>query len=165
MSIINLREQSMHTYGSLPKVGQAAPNFLLCDINLEDIELKDLSGKNLLINVYPSVDTKICFESVKFFSENLPAYDAHLVCVSMDLPFSIARVKKALALENAYMLSDFRQRSFGSDYGLTIADGPLSGLLARAVIVISSTGKVLYTELVEDISNPPNYEAALESLK
>lgn len=162
MSTINLRDIALHTFGELPAIGQPAPHFALTDIHLETKELKHFTGKGMLLNVYPSIDTHTCFDSVAKFNRAVLAKKNFVVAgISMDLPFTLKRVAAGECFENVVLLSDFRNREFGDLYGLTIADGPLAGLLARAVIILDPDHKVVYRELVQDISNPPSYDAAM----
>lgn len=166
MSIIQMKNTDMHTFGELPKLQSQAPEFILTKPDLSTVSLADFSGKAVLLNVYPSVDTQVCYESVKTFNQASDLDDDLIIaCISMDLPFALQRIQIGESLDNIQFLSDFRNREFGDSYGLTIADGPLAGLLARAVIVLDKEHKVIHQELVADISNPPNYQAALESLK
>lgn len=166
MTEIYFRDQPIHTFGSVLQLGTEAPNFLLTKTDLSTVTLENFSGKALLINVYPSIDTQVCFESVKKFSRSIKAHAANVevLCVSMDLPFALRRISEAEGLDNVTMLSDFRNRDFGALYGLTIIDGPLAGLLARSVIVLDPQHRTVYQELVKDVTQPPNYQAALAML-
>jgi thiol peroxidase len=164
MSTICLKDKEMAVYGELPNIGEQAPSFILSDEDLNLVILDDFKNKPLLINIYPSIDTTVCFESVKIFNQQLKGKNVGVICVSMDLPFAIKRIHQQGTLEQVTILSDFRNRDFGNLYGVTIANGPLAGLLARAVIVLDSNHKVVYRELVKDISNPPDYKAAIASL-
>lgn len=165
MGIIYLKEKQLHTYGELPKIGSVAPNFIATKTDLTTCSLDDFKNKVVLINVYPSIDTQVCFESVKKFQKAaLNNHDIEILCISMDLPFALKRVISGENLKAITFLSDFRNREFGDLFGLTIADGSLAGLLARAVIVLDSNHRVIYHELVADVSNPPNYQAALDKL-
>ncbi len=166
MSTIKVKGNECHTHGQLPAVGETAPDFALCRTDLSVVTLADFAGKPMLINIYPSIDTSVCFESVKQFNKAVSESKGMIVaCVSMDLPFALQRIAAGESFEDVLLLSDFRNRDFGDLYGLTIADGPLAGLLARAVIVLDSAHKVVYYELVKDVGNPPNYEAALAAVK
>ncbi len=163
MALIHLREQAFHTHGNMPEMGDLVPNFVATKTDLSTTSLEDYAGKAVLINVYPSIDTNICFGSVKKFHETIKN-DTVVLCISMDLPFALKRVSEGENFEGIIFLSDFRNREFGDLFGLTIADGPLAGLLARSVIVLDEDHKLVYKELVPDIANPPNYQAALASL-
>jgi thiol peroxidase len=161
MGTIYLKEQQYYTHGDLPPLGSQAPNFVATKTDLSTCALNDFHNKTILINVYPSIDTQICFESVKQFQQTALAQDdLAVLCISMDLPFALKRVMSGEHLNAITFLSDFRNREFGDLFGLTIANGPLAGLLARAVIVLDSKHRVVYHELVTDVSKPPNYQAA-----
>jgi thiol peroxidase len=165
METIYLREKQLHTCGNLPEIGSDAPNFIATRLDLSTCSLEDFKNQAILINVYPSIDTKVCFDSVKKFHDAaLQKHDIKILCISMDLPFALNRIVSGEHLEKLTFLSDFRNREFGDLFGLTITDGPLAGLLARAVIVLDSNHRTIYQELVSDISNPPNYQAALDAL-
>ena len=165
MGTVFLKEQQLHTYGDLPKIGTAAPNFVATRTDLSTCSLDDFKNKAILINVYPSIDTQVCFESVKKFQDAALTHQSiEILCLSMDLPFALQRVAKGEKLTSITFLSDFRNREFGDLYGLTIADGPLAGLLARAILVLDTHHHIVYHELVTDISKPPNYSLALDQL-
>ena len=133
--------------------------------DLGEISLSGLRGKNVVLNVFPSIDTDVCAASVRKFNEAAAAHpDAEVVCVSMDLPFAAARFCAAEGLKNVHTGSDFRDGAFGRSYGMRIADGPLAGLHARSVIVVDGEGKVRYTELVPETTQEPDYDAALKHL-
>lgn len=163
--VVTMGGMPIHTVGMMPKVGDTAPEATLCDTELKDVTAADFKGKKIILNVFPSVDTRTCSASVRAFNQKAADIkDAVVLCVSKDLPFAMKRFCGAEGIKNVHTLSDFRS-DFGTRYGLLIADGPLKGLLARAVIVIDTDGKVLYTELVKEISKEPNYDAALKVLK
>lgn len=164
MAIIHLRTEPFNTHGELPKIGDLAPDFIATKTDLSTVSLSEYAGKPVLINVYPSIDTDICFSSVKKIQTSLNDKVVKL-CISMDLPFALKRVSEGECLKDVILLSDFRNREFGDLFGLSIADGPLAGLLARAVIVLDANHKLVYKELVSDISTPPNYQAAFSSLE
>ncbi len=165
MGILYLKEKRIHTYGDLPEIGSLAPNFVATKVDLSTCSLEDFKDKAILLNVYPSIDTKVCFESVKKFqAAAIENQNIEILCISMDLPFALKRVLNGEQLHSITFLSDFRNREFGDLFGLTIADGPLAGLLARAIIVLNANHQVIYHELVRDISNPPNYQAAFDTL-
>ena len=165
MATIYLKDKPLHTYGHLPEIGTDAPNFVATRLDLSTCSLDDFKNKSVLINVYPSIDTQVCFESVKKFQHvALNGHEIEIVCISMDLPFALQRVVSGENLKGITFLSDFRNREFGDLYGVTIADGALAGLLARAVIVLNANHQVIYHELVANVSTPPDYQAALDKL-
>lgn len=151
--------------GELPAPGAAAPDFTLTRSDLSDVSLKDFAGKTLVLNIFPSIDTPVCAMSVRKFNAEIGNYDsAAVLCVSADLPFAHARFCGAEGLDHVVSASTFRSPGFGDAYGTRIADGPLKGLMARAVVVIDGRGKVIYTQLVDEISNEPDYDRALACL-
>lgn len=152
--------------GVLPAVGSQAPNFKGTKTDLSDVHLEDYRGKRVVLNIFPSVDTGVCAASVRRFNAEASKLENTVVlCISKDLPFAQARFCGAEGLDKVIPLSTFRCNCFTDGYGLLQTDGPLYGLLARAVVVIDKAGKILYTELVPEITNEPNYEAALAALK
>lgn len=164
MATITLQGNPVNTVGDLPAAGNTAPDFTLTKTDLSDLKLSDLAGKAVVLNIFPSVDTATCATSVRKFNEALSKLDGvEVVCVSADLPFAMQRFCGAEGLEQVTNASVFRSESFGKDYGVTIVDGPLKGLLARSVVVIND-GKVAYTELVSEIADEPNYDAALKAV-
>jgi thiol peroxidase len=163
MAQITLRGNPINTVGELPAVGSPAPGFTLTGSDLASVSNDQFGGKPVLLNIFPSIDTPVCATSVRTFNERAAATGAPVLCVSKDLPFAQARFCGAEGIENVKAASAFRD-SFGEDYGLTIADGPFAGLLARAVVVIGADGNVAYSELVPEIGNEPNYDAALAAL-
>jgi len=166
MAQITLKGNPIHTIGELPGVGETAPDFLLTKTDLSDISIKDFAGKKVVLNIFPSVDTPVCSTSVRKFNAEINKYEnAAVVCASMDLPFAHERFCGAEGLENVVSVSEMRKRDFGDAYGVRMVDGPLAGLLARAVVVIDENGKVIYSQLVEEIAQEPDYEKALDILK
>jgi len=166
MAVVKLKGNDFNTCGDLPAVGSAAPAFSLCGTDLGEVALSGLQGKKVVLNIFPSIDTPTCATSVKRFNteaSKLPG--VAVLCVSRDLPFAQKRFCGAEGLENVTSASDFRTGEFGRTYGVQIQDGPLAGLLARSVVVIDADGKVLYTEMVPETVNEPNYDAALAALK
>lgn len=162
MAEITLKGNKIHTTGTLPKEGEAAKDFTLTTIDLATKSLADYQGKRLVLNIFPSVDTGVCAASVRKFNENAANLDNTVVlCISKDLPFAQKRFCAAEGIENVEMLSDFVDGSFGKDYGVTIVDGPMKGLLSRCVIVLDENHKILYAEQVPEIAQEPNYEKAL----
>lgn len=165
MAKITLKGNPVTTVGDLPKVGAAAPAFSLVKQDLSTVSLKDFAGKRVVLNIFPSIDTPTCAVSVrKFNQEAAKLADTVVLCISKDLPFAQKRFCGAEGIEKVTTLSDFRSANFGKDYGIAITDGPLAGLLARAVVVVDKTGKVAHTELVGEIANEPNYQQALATL-
>jgi thiol peroxidase len=165
MATITLGGNPVHTSGELPKVGTKAADFALVKNDLSTVTLADFSGSRLVLNVFPSIDTSTCATSVRKFNEKASGLEnTKVLCISRDLPFAQKRFCGAEGLENVVNLSDFKSGSFGKDYGLEIIDGNFEGLHSRAVLVIDEHGMVVYTELVPEIGNEPNYESALATL-
>lgn len=151
--------------GDLPAVGTAAPDFRLVAADLSDVTLATHAGKKKLLNIVPSLDTPVCATSTKKFNEAMANRDdAVALVISADLPFASSRFCKAEGIDNVVNLSIMRSQDFGSDYGVLIQDGPLAGITARAVVVLDADNKVVYTQLVPDITQEPDYEAALAAL-
>ena len=163
MAQITLRGNQINTVGELPAVGSQAPGFTLTGTDLGEVSTGQFDGKAVLLNIFPSVDTPVCATSVRVFNERAAASGVSVLCVSKDLPFAQKRFCGAEDIENVTTASAFRD-SFGEDYGVTIVDGPMAGLLARAVVVIGADGNVAYTELVPEIAQEPDYDAALAAL-
>ena len=164
MATITLKGNPFSTQGDLPAVGSQAPAFTLVKSDLSEVTLASLAGKKVVLNIFPSIDTGTCAMSVRKFNESASSLDnTQVVCVSADLPFAAGRFCGAEGINNVITGSSFRS-SFGSDYGVTITNGPLAGLLSRSVVVIDEKGKVLYTEQVAETVNEPNYDAALAAL-
>jgi len=156
----------VHLYGGFPQVGQTAPAFSLVSKDLKDLTLNDFAGKRKVLNIVPSLDTPTCQASARRFNQaagNLT--NAVVINISADLPFAMARFCTSEGLDNVVNLSTMRGREFMRNYGVKIADGVLAGLVARAVIVLDSNNVVRYTELVSEIKNEPNYDAALAALQ
>ena len=166
MAQITLAGNPIHTNGELPKVGSAAPDFKLQDADLKDLSLADFKGKKKLLNIVPSLDTPTCALSTKKFNEQATKHgDTVILIVSADLPFAQKRFCSAENTDKVKTLSTMRSRNFSKDYGVLITDGPLAGITARAVVVIDENDKIVYTELVPEIKQEPNYERALAALK
>ena len=164
MAQITLGGKPVNTIGNLPAVGSPAPAFTLTGADLGAISSEQFRGKPVLLNIFPSVDTGVCATSVRTFNERAAGSGLTVVCVSKDLPFALSRFCGAEGIENVTTASAFRD-SFGEDYGLTITDGPMTGLLGRAVVVIGADGTVAYTELVPEIASEPDYDAALAAAR
>ncbi len=166
MSTVCLKDKNYHTLHELPKVGQMAPSFAVTKTDLSTVRLDDFKNQPIIINVYPSIDTTVCFQSVRTFQKRMaPNNPLAILCISMDLPFALKRIAEGEQLKDIILLSDFRNRAFGDLYGLTVIDGPLAGLLARAVIVLNKKHEIIYHELISDISLPPNYDAAFHAFR
>lgn len=165
MANITLGGNPVTTSGELPQTGTQAPDFKLVKTDLSTVSLAEFKGTKLVLNIFPSVDTGTCAASVRKFNEKAGNLEnTKVLCISRDLPFAQNRFCGAEGLENVISLSDFRDGNFGENYGLTIADGPLEGLLSRVIVVIDENGTVEYTEQVADIKDEPNYESALAAL-
>lgn len=166
MTKITLKGETIKTIGKLPKIGKKAPKFKLVKTDLSTARLKDFKGQKVLLNITPSIDTGICAASMRKFNESAAGLENTVIInVSKDLPFAHSRFCAAEGIENVITLSDFVKGKFGKRYGVTIKNGPMKGLLSRAVVVIDEEGRVTYTEQVPEIAQEPNYEAALEALK
>lgn len=165
MSNITLKGNAIHTSGELPAVGTQATDFKLVASDLSIKSLHDFKGHNLVLNIFPSVDTGICAASVRNFNKSASSLEnTTVLCISRDLPFAQSRFCGAEGIENVVMLSDFNTAQFGKDYGLNIIDGPMAGLHSRCIVVINPDGKIIYTEQIGEIVEEPNYEMALASL-
>ena len=165
MATITLEGNEIHTVGELPATGSEAPAFTLTNAKLGDASLSDYAGKTIILNIFPSIDTGVCAESTRRFNAAAASLDnAVVLCISADLPFALSRFCGAEGLTNVTTLSTFRSPAFGNDYGALITDGPLAGLMSRAVVVIDEDGKVKYTEQVPEITQEPDYDTALSSL-
>ncbi|OMP29857.1 MULTISPECIES: thiol peroxidase [Mangrovimonas] len=165
MATITLKGNTIHTSGELPKVGSKAPEFTLTTTELGAKTLADFKGQNLILNIFPSVDTGTCAQSVRTFNEKASKLEnTKVLCISKDLPFAQARFCGAEGLDNVVNLSDFKDGNFGKSYGLDFVDGPLEGLLSRCIVIVNPEGEVTYTEQVPEIVDEPNYEAALQAL-
>ncbi len=164
MSTIRFHGEPANTVGELPAVGSAAPAFALTAADLSDLTNESLAGKRVVLNIFPSIDTGVCAASVREFNKRAASLDdTAVVCVSADLPFAAGRFCAAEGIDDVLVGSSFRS-SFGKDYGVTLLDTPLAGLLARAVVVLDAEGTVLHRELVADIADEPNYDAAVAVL-
>ncbi|MHA6698095.1 thiol peroxidase [Chryseobacterium sp. A301] len=165
MAKITLKGNEINTVGELPTSGNSVKDFTLVNQDLEEKKLANYEGKKKVFNIFPSIDTGICAASAREFNKRATALDGTVVInVSKDLPFALGRFCAAEGLDNVETLSDYRG-DFGKEYGVEISDGPMRGLLSRAVVVTDENGKVLYTEQVPEITTEPNYEAAIEALK
>ena len=166
MASITLGGNPTNTIGELPAVGSQAPDFSLSSADLSSKSLADFSGINLILNIFPSVDTGVCATSVRTFNKSAASTEnTKVLCISRDLPFAQARFCGAEGIENVVMLSDFADGSFGKDYGVEISDGAFAHLHSRAIVVLNGSGEVVYTEQVPEVGQEPNYEAALAAIQ
>lgn len=165
MATITLGGNPINTNGALPTIGTMAPDFKLIANDLSTVTLADFAGTTLVLNIFPSVDTGTCATSVRKFNEKAgDLTNTKVLCISRDLPFAQKRFCGAEGLDNVINLSDFKDGSFGKDYGLEMTDGALSGLHSRVVLIIDANQKIIYSEQVPEIADEPNYEAALNAL-
>ncbi len=165
MAIVTLKGNKLNTIGTLPTIGNTAPSFSLVKNDLSTATLSDYKGKKVVLNIFPSVDTGTCAQSVRQFNKDASNLSNTVVlCISKDLPFAQARFCGAEGIENVEMLSDFKDGSFGESYEVTFTDGPLQNLLSRSIVVLDENGKILHTEQVSETVDEPNYKAALEVL-
>ncbi len=165
MATVTLKGNAIETSGTLPELGSQAPDFKLTATDLSTKSLSDFKGQQLVLNIFPSVDTGTCAQSVRQFNKEASALkNTTVLCISHDLPFAQARFCGAEGLENVVNLSDYKDGSFGKAYGLNFVSGPLEALHSRSVIVLDENGVVKYTEQVSETTEEPNYKAALEAL-
>ncbi|SPT53565.1 Probable thiol peroxidase [Actinomyces bovis] len=164
MAEILVRGTPVHTVGTLPATGSKAPDFELVGADLAPVSSQDLAGRRVVLNIFPSIDTGVCAMSVRKFNESAAALEnTTVLCISMDLPFAAARFCGAEGIDQVVTASAFRS-TFGKDYGVTMSDGPLEGLLSRSVVVLDVDGTVLHQEQVGETANEPDYEAAIAAL-
>lgn len=165
MANTKLGPADANTVGELPAVSSSAPAFTLSGVDMKDVKSSDFSGKNMVLNIFPSVDTGVCATSVREFNKRAASLSNTVVlCISKDLPFAMKRFCGAEGIDKVISLSDFRSRGFGKDFGVELKDSAFAGLFARAVVVIDGAGKVKYTQLVPQIGEEPNYDAALKAI-
>lgn len=165
MANTKFKGSEVNTAGILPKVGQKAPGFSLIKSDLSEIKLSDLSGKNIILNIFPSLDTSVCATSVRTFNKEASKLNNTVIlAVSADLPFASGRFCTTEGIENVIPASVFRNPEFGKNYGVLMTDGPLEGLLARAVVIINPEGNISHIELVTEITQEPNYQTAINSI-
>lgn len=166
MASITLKGSPVKTLGELPAEGTQLPNVVLVDTDFKEHQLESFVGKKLVLNVFPSIDTPVCAASVTAFNERAAQLeDCIVLCVSRDLPFALKRFCGDKGIENVTAVSAFRDPKMGRQFGFEMADGPLAGLFARAVLVTDPQGRLVYSELVPEIAQEPNYDAALEALQ
>ena len=165
MSQVTLGGNPINVNGKFPQKGDTAPAFSLVAKDLSDVTLASLSGKRKILNIFPSIDTPTCATSVRKFNQRAgEAANTVVLCISADLPFAQARFCGAEGLDNVQTLSSFRSATFRKDYGVAIEGGPLGGLAARAVVVLDETNQVLHSQIVAEIADEPDYDAALKAL-
>lgn len=166
METIFFKGTPCHTYGQIPAVGTEAPGFDLTSKDLQPVRLSDYDGKRVVLNIFPSLDTPVCAMSVRRFNkEAADLENVAVICVSMDLPFAMSRFCSAEGIDNVIAASAFHSPVFLQNYGLQMIDGPLAGLLARAVIVMDENHRIIFSDLVEEITNEPDYKGAISVLK
>ncbi|MCM1292927.1 MAG: thiol peroxidase [Bacteroides sp.] len=166
MYTVYLNGTPCHTYGTLPAVGEEAPCFHLAGQDLSQVQCHDYVGRRVVLNIFPSLDTEVCARSVRKFNEEAASLEnTAVICVSMDLPFAMSRFCTLEGIKNVTFASAFRSPLFGQNYGVLLCDGPLAGLLARAVVILDGDRKVEYAQIVSEITHEPDYEAALKVLK
>ena len=166
MAKITFKGNPVATAGDLPKVGSTAPDFSLTKVDLSTLTKKDLAGKKVVLNIFPSIDTGVCAASVRTFNQKAASLpDTVVICVSKDLPFALKRFCGAEGIEKVTTASWFRGADFGAAYGVTMQDGPLAGLFARAVVVFDGNGRVVHSQLVPEIAQEPAYDQALASIR
>ena len=160
-----LKGNPVETSGALPKVGDVAPEFKLVNSNLEEVKLSDFKGKNVVLNIFPSLDTGVCAASVRKFNKDAGSLENTVVLgISSDLPFAASRFCSMEGVDNTVALSVFRDDDFAKDYGVLLVDGPMRGLTARAVVIVNPEGKVIYNQLVPEITEEPDYNSAIDSI-
>ncbi len=166
MAKITFKGNPVSTCGRIPEPGVDAPDCTLVKTDLTNLTFSDLRGQKVVLNIFPSIDTPVCAASVRRFNEAVANLDnTTVLCISVDLPFAHARFCGAEGLNDVVSLSAFRNAAFGDKYGVTITDGPLTSLFARAVVVVGEDGNVIYSQLVPEIADEPDYDAALVALK
>lgn len=165
MSITHLKGNVVNTIGELPSAGSKAPDFILTKNDLSDVNPDSFKGSKIVMNIFPSIDTGVCATSVRKFNETAAKLEnTKVLCISRDLPFAHGRFCGAEGIQNVITLSELRNSAFGEKYGVKIVDGPLAGLFSRTIIVIDSSGKIAYTQLVPEITEEPDYKKAIEAL-
>lgn len=165
MATVTLKGNKIHTIGELPNVGTTAPDFELVKTDLSTATLNDYKGSKVILNIFHSIDTGTCIASARQFNvEASELENTKILCISKDLPFAMTRFCDAEGIKNLEMLSDYVDGQFGKDYNLLYADGAIKGLLSRAIIILDENSKIIYTEQVKEVSEEPNYKAALEAL-
>ena len=166
MAKITLKGNEVNTNSDIVSQGSDAPDFILVNSDLQDVNLSSFDGKNKILSIVPSLDTPVCQKSTLVFNEKVAGLeDTVMLIVSSDLPFAMKRFCTNESLDNVMPVSMMRSRNFAKDYGVLLVDGPLSGITTRAIVTISKDNRVLHSELVTEIADEPNYQAALDSIK
>ena len=166
MANVTLQGNPIQTQGELPSVGSKAPDFKLANSKLQDVTLENYKGSKVILNIFHSIDTGVCANSVRQFNKEAASLEnTKILCISKDLPFAQSRFCGAEGIENIEMLSDFRNGNFGNAYNLTFINGPVEGLLSRSIIVLDEEGIVIHAQQVQEVVEEPNYDAALNALK
>ena len=166
MAKITLKGSEVNTNSDIVAIGSNAPDFILVNSDLQDVNLSSFDGKNKILSIVPSLDTPVCQKSTLVFNDKVAGLDnTVMLIVSSDLPFAMKRFCSSESLTNVMPVSMMRSRNFAKDYGVLLVDGPLSGITTRAIVTISKDNKVLHSELVTEIADEPNYQAALDSIK
>jgi len=165
MTKIKLGDDTVNTNGMLPNIGSRMPDATLVGLDLKEVKLKSFAGKNIILNIFPSVDTSVCATSVRQFNQKAASQpDTVVLCISKDLPFALKRFCGAEGIDKVISVSDFRNQGFSSAYGVVMVDGALEGLFARAVVVVGKDGLVKHTELVSNILHEPDYDKAISAI-
>lgn len=165
MATVTFKGNPIQTAGDLPAVGEAAPDFKLTRTSMADLTLKDLNGKRVVLNIFPSIETPVCSASVKRFNAEAKRLEnTEVLCISKDLPFAHARFNAEEEIKDVISLCELRDLSFGEKYGVRITEGPLAGLFARALLVLDETGRVIHSQLVPEIAQEPDYGPVLKLL-
>lgn len=165
MAQTKLGEQPANTNGNLPELNSTAPDFILTGTDMKEIRLRDYAGKNVVLNIFPSVDTSVCASSVREFNKRAASLpDTVVLNIAKDLPFAMKRFCATEGIQHVYLASDFRNLGFGKNYGTELIDSAFAGLFARAVVVINKQGKVAHTQLVPQIGDEPDYDSAIKAL-
>jgi thioredoxin-dependent peroxiredoxin len=166
MATVTLKGNPASLVGNLPEVGAQSPDFTLTKSDLSDVKLSDYKGKKVVVNIFPSLDTPVCAASIRRFNSELDKLENTVViCASRDLPFAHSRFCETEGLKNVVGASEFKDRGFSKSYGIEIAEGPLAGLFARAIVVVDEKGAVIHSQLVPEITQDPDYDSALAALK
>ena len=165
MAKVTLKGNEVNTNSEIVSVGSLAPDFLLVDSELNDVSLSSFNNKNKILSIVPSLDTPVCQKSTVIFNDKVSEMDdTVMLIISSDLPFAMKRFCTSESLNNIQPLSMMRSRNFAKDYGVLLVDGPLSGITSRAIVTISKDNTVIHSELVSEIANEPNYQAAIDSI-